>query len=61
LALAKSYRDNPGKLLEEYYKNTKDLRLNILIKNLKAPFMYNKELRHLALRSGLLSIDIKNH
>jgi hypothetical protein len=48
-----------SKKTEELYKKTRDLRLNILVKNLKAPFMYNKELRHLALRSGLLSLDLK--
>lgn len=63
LAFAASYREYGGKrpadVLKGYYKNTGDLRLNIRMKNLKAPFMFNQGLRKMALRSGLLSIDIR--
>lgn len=61
LAFAHSFQTNQTNIINEYNKNTKKLKLNILLKNLKAPFMYHEGLRHLALRSGLLSIDIKNN
>ena len=39
------------------YKNTvKDIKLNLLIKNLKSPAMYNPLVRQLAMRSGLTCI-----
>lgn len=60
LALAKSFNDNPNDLLNEYAKNTRDLRMNIHLKNFKAPFMYNTFLRKAAMKSGLLSMDIYN-
>lgn len=59
LAFANSFQTNQANIINEYSKNTKKIKLNILLKNLKAPFMYQTGLRHLALRSGLLSIDIR--
>ena len=41
-----------------YRKNTADLRRNIILKNLKSPFMYNRILRKIVMKSGLLSIDM---
>lgn len=58
IALAKSFNSNPGNLIEEYYKNTKGLRINITQKNLKAPFMYNPFIRKIVMKSGLLSMSI---
>lgn len=60
VALAKSFQGNPENLINEYAKNTRDLRINIQIKNFKAPFMYNTFLRKLVMKSGLLSMDIYN-
>lgn len=60
LALAKSFQGNPENLISEYAKNTRDLRLNIQLKILKAPFMYNTFLRKAVMRSGLLSMEIYN-
>lgn len=59
LALAKSYKENPQALLERYRRNTRRLRLNILMKNAKAPFMFQPGLRKLALRSGVMSTKIE--
>ncbi|KUO59477.1 MAG: oxidoreductase [Gracilibacter sp. BRH_c7a] len=57
-ALAHSMKASPQNIIEHYYNKTKSLRLNILSKNLKAPFMYNKNIRRNVLQSGLLSMDI---
>jgi len=58
VALANSIQQNPVNLIREYFKNTADLRLNIVQKNLKSPFMYNVMLRKMAMKSGLFSMDI---
>jgi flavin-dependent dehydrogenase len=60
LALAKSFQENPENLISEYAKNTRDLRINIQLKNFKAPFMYNNFLRKVVMKSRLLSMDIYN-
>jgi len=60
LALAESFQSDPENLISEYAKNTKGLRTNIQLKNLKAPFMYNTFLRKAVMKSGLLSMDIYN-
>jgi geranylgeranyl reductase len=41
-----------------YARQTLPLKLNILCKNLKSPFMYNSCLRRLVMRSGLNSLKI---
>ena len=58
LALAKSIEKNPENLIGEYGKNTAKLRINILLKTFKEPFMYNPQLRKAIMKSGLLSMDI---
>jgi geranylgeranyl reductase len=58
LALSKSIQQNSENIIRQYFKNTTDLRMNIIQKNLKAPFMYNPHLRKMVMRSGLLSMDI---
>ncbi len=57
-ALAQSMKESSENIIEHYYSKTWSLRLNLLSKNLKAPFMYNSNLRKLVLRSGILSMDI---
>lgn len=59
MALAKSFLRDPDDLLHEYSRSTGDLKMNILMKNLKSPFMYNSFLRKLVMRSGFLSMDIE--
>jgi geranylgeranyl reductase len=62
LALAASYqenRSNPAELIKGYAQNTKGLKMNINLKNLKAPVMFANRLRKLAMQSGFLSIDIQ--
>jgi geranylgeranyl reductase len=58
VALSKSMQENSNNLIGEYFKNTKDLRANIRLKNLKAPFMYTQCLRKIVMKSGLLSMNI---
>lgn len=58
LALSKSIQQNNENTIRQYFKNTTDLKMNIIQKNLKAPFMYNPYLRKMVMRSGLLSMDI---
>ncbi len=42
--------------LDRYKNKVRDIRLNLIMKNLKSPAMYNPVLRKLAMKSGLLSI-----
>lgn len=57
-ALANAIQQRPEHIIDEYYRNTNKLRLNIKLKHLKSPFMYNPNLRKLAMKSGLLSMDM---
>ena len=59
IALADAVRARPGDVLSAYRRNTASLRLNILAKNLKSPFMYNSVLRDLVLRSGVGSMEVR--
>jgi flavin-dependent dehydrogenase len=59
-ALANAIQQRPDDIIAEYYRNTNRLRLNIKLKHLKSPFMYNAFLRKLAMKSGLLSMDTIN-
>ncbi len=58
LALAKSLEDRKQNILRSYYDNTLPIRVNISIKNLKAPFMYNAWLRKIIMGTGLEAINI---
>jgi len=41
-----------------YRRNTSGIIKNIMLKNIKSPFMYSTDLRNLIMRSGVLSINI---
>lgn len=41
-----------------YARNTRKMRLNIVLKNLKSPLMYNNLLRKVILRSGIRSVRV---
>ena len=58
LAYAQSVRENPDDIIGLYKNKTRSLRLNIVSKRLKAPFMYNVGLRKLVMNSGILSMSI---
>lgn len=56
LYLAESLEEGMDGFLDRYKQKVKDIKLNLLIKNLKSPAMYNPFLRKLAMKSGLQSI-----
>lgn len=56
LYLAQSLEEGIDGFLNRYKQKVKDIELNLLIKNLKSPAMYNPFLRQLAMKSGLQSI-----
>lgn len=43
---------------KKYHRATLSLRLKIILKLLKCPFMYNPSLRNLVMKSGLLTVNI---
>jgi len=58
LALANALSQGIESWQDLYEKNTAKLRRNIILKNLKSPFMYNKTLRKFVMKSGLKSIAL---
>ncbi|WP_425448235.1 FAD-binding protein [Dethiothermospora halolimnae] len=56
LYLAQSLEEGINGFLEKYKYKIKKIKLNLLIKNLKSPAMYNPLLRKFAMKSGLQSI-----
>lgn len=59
-ALANAIQQRPDNIIAEYYRNTNRLRLNMKWKHFKSPFMYNTFLRKIAIKSGLMSMDMIN-
>lgn len=57
-ALAQALQNSPENYLIRYNRNARRLKLNILLKNLKSPFMYNSVLRKAVMQSGMRSIRI---
>lgn len=59
--LAESFnsKENIADILRAYRRSTKSLSLKVKIKCLKRPFMYNKLLRTLVMKSGLTAIKLK--
>ena len=58
LALADAIEQDPNQFLAQYDRNSRKLWLNIRMKLLKSPFMYNPNLRKMAMKSGLFSMNI---
>lgn len=56
LYLAQSLEEGIDGFLDRYNNKVKDIQLNLIMKNLKSPAMYNPFLRKLAMKSGLQSI-----
>ncbi len=56
LYLAQSLEEGIDGFMDRYKQKVKDIKLNLLIKNLKSPAMYNPFLRRLVMKSGLQSI-----
>lgn len=59
LALAKALTNGIEGYSERYERNLKSLKTNIILKNLKSPAMYNRFLRNIIMRTGVLSVDIE--
>lgn len=55
-ALAEALRQGLSDFLVRYAANTRRLRTNIFLKNLKSPFMYNPLLRKIVMKSGIKAI-----
>lgn len=60
LALAQSLEGGQDAFMGRYIKNTASLKRNILVKNLKLPFMYNSLVRKTVMQSGLLSMKVRD-
>ncbi|NCA68425.1 MAG: hypothetical protein EOM87_10255 [Clostridia bacterium] len=56
LYLAQSLEEGLNGFLKRYNDKLEDIKLNILIKNLKCPAMYNHFLRYCIMKSGIQSI-----
>ncbi|MFZ5965898.1 MAG: FAD-binding protein [Bacillota bacterium] len=56
LYLAQSLEGGIDGFLDRYKQKVKDIKLNLFIKNLKSPALYNPFLRQLAMKSGVQSI-----
>jgi len=56
--LAKSLDYDLDNFLHYYDNYTAAMRRNILIKNMKSPFMYNRSLRRLVMATGLQSLEV---
>jgi len=58
LHLAEALNQGPTGFNRRYARNSLNLRFNIFLKNMKSPFMYNKLLRKMILRSGINSVQV---
>lgn len=58
LLLAQSLHQGQENFLKCYDQKTKQMQKNILLKNLKSPFMYNPLIRKMVMRSGIQSVDV---
>lgn len=56
LYLAQSLEEGIDGFLDRYKQKARDIKLNLFVKNLKSPAMYNPFLRQIAMKSGLQSI-----
>ncbi|MEL7603003.1 MAG: FAD-binding protein [Bacillota bacterium] len=56
LYLAECLEEGIDGFMDRYKRKAMDIRLNLLMKNLKSPAMYHPFLRQLAMKSGLKSI-----
>lgn len=56
LYLAECLEEGMDGFLDRYNQKAKNIKLNLLLKNLKSPAMYHPFLRQLAMKSGLYSI-----
>ena len=58
-ALAEAMEEGLDATVANYKAKTQGLVANVVIKNLKSPFMYQPRLRSMVLRSGVMSTDVR--
>jgi geranylgeranyl reductase len=58
LILAEVLRKTPDSFEKRYYHKTRQLRRNILVKNIKSHFIYDPWLRTIVMRTGLNSMKV---
>ena len=58
VALSDSFKEG-GNIHGRYSKKVIALRMKLLAKNLKCPFMYNPTLRKLVMKSGITALKLK--
>jgi flavin-dependent dehydrogenase len=56
--LGEALNEDPAGFSRRYARKTRNMRFNIILKNLKSPLMYNKLFRRAILRSGVNSVDV---
>lgn len=59
LALSRAINEDFSNYDKLYKSYTRSLLANIILKNMKIPFMYNKNLRKMVMKSGLSSLKIE--
>ena len=59
LALSKAINQDSSNYDKLYKSYTRALSANIILKNMKIPFMYNKDLRRMVMKSGFSSLKIE--
>ncbi len=59
LALSKAINEDLTNYNKLYKTYTRSLSINIILKNMKIPFMYNKNLRNIVMKSGISSLKIE--
>lgn len=52
--------ENGDNIIKNYNNKCKGLKRNILLKNMKSPFMYNRHVRKIVMNSGLLSMKVNS-
>lgn len=56
MILAVAIKDNPSDFSEIYFKRLRKMKRKLFIKGLKSMIMYNKAMRKLILKDGVLAI-----
>lgn len=60
LLCAQSLQNGPEGFTGDYHRRARGMLLNLVLKNLKSPFMYNPLLRKIVMSSGVMSVNVQN-
>ncbi len=58
IALSDALNNCSSNVIKNYHHNCKKLRANIMLKNMKSPFMYHTLLRKAVMKTGVLSMNL---